>query len=164
MASEEEQKEETEDAKDAEESVESDAEDEIVRKPEEAGPSMKGKGKQKQQSEQKDVQVEETEAVQVNITGKESLVQQYLKERKGKKMGDAYVFFALERKFALWKSQPSLDYSEWRRRYRVYTLGNANPHSQTVSTQFFFPNGMRSQTKRKALILQWKPPTRYATK
>lgn len=193
MACEEEEKEETEEAKDVEEFVEKDAEqeqesgnqnaeDEIVQEPEEAGPPMKGKGKQRQQSEQKDVKVEETEAVEkagplnprpsnvnfavprVNIAGEESLVQQYLKERKGKKMGDAYVFFALERKVALWKSQPSLDYSEWRRWQRAYTLGNANVHSQAASTQYFFPNGMRSQTKRKALILQWKRPTRYATK
>jgi hypothetical protein len=144
MAMEEDQREETEVIKNAERSVEKDAEqeqesgkkdaeDESIQEPEEAGPPTKRKGKQRQQSEQKVVQVDETEAVEkagsltpkpsnanfavprVNIAEEDSLVPQYLKERKGKKMGDAYVFFALQRKVALWKSQPTLDYSEWRR-------------------------------------------------
>jgi hypothetical protein len=109
------------------------AEDEIIQETGETGPSTKDKGKGKRQSQQKGAEIEGTEAAektgpltskpssasfavsQVNNAGEEeSLVLQYLEKRKGKKAGDAYVFYALERKFALWTSQPSLDYSEWR--------------------------------------------------
>jgi hypothetical protein len=50
--------------------------------------------------------------LQVKVSAEDSFLQQYLQERKGKAAGDAYAFFALERRDALWISKPTLSYSE----------------------------------------------------
>lgn len=96
----------------------------------EAGPSLTKESEQMHENSLTDVEDEKTKeaeeeepstpkanaakvrATHIDNSAEDSLVQQFLKERKGKKVGDAYVFFALEKKFALWESQPSLSYSK----------------------------------------------------